>query len=229
VCAGISVTRPAVPREEPQLFHIKKEEEQIMKIFSEKIRFAMAVLILAPIVCAGCNCSAGECSEAVVEMQCISTDCPVEKTEKHHMKHDGSKKQHIESEVKKVEEEARKIDDSVKTKLDHPAHHMAETMLKAIKHKDYDMLAKGMPEGCTIPVTAEEFQTSSEVLEGQFGELTDYEFITELETPLVCNQLWKAAFRKKDSEGNDVKQELIFRFVTAERDGCNQIIGFGFM
>ena len=201
-----------------------------MKNISETVYLVMALLVMTPLLCSGCNCSAENCceEEISVEMQCQpqngNADCKAEKQK--HKKHAEPCKT---SESKECTAAGAKPGCNAEMNAGHHSRHMAETMLKAIKHKDYKILAEGMPAGCDIPVTAEEFQASSDMLAGQFGDLAEYTYLTELDTPMVCNQLWKTTFHKKDSEGKAVSQDLIFRFVTAERDGCNQIIGFGFM
>ena len=106
---------------------------------------------------------------------------------------------------------------------------MGEALLASIREDDYGIFAAALPEKCQNPLTPEEFAASRETLTGQFGEIESWEFLTPLETPLVVNQIWKTAFRRPASDGGTIRQELLFRMVTAERDGARQIIGFGFM
>ena len=106
---------------------------------------------------------------------------------------------------------------------------MGDALLSAIKADDYESFAAALPEKCRNPLTAEEFAASRENLTGQFGEIDSWEFVTPLETPLVVNQIWKVGFKRPAADGETVRQELLFRMVTAERDGAKQIIGFGFM
>jgi hypothetical protein len=201
-----------------------------MKNISEIIYLAMAVTIFAPLLYTGCSCPESSCEEEVsIEMQCTPAPCCEAVKSDSNTKNCPEKKHGREMQK---HEKSKKTECTVVCKDNVTAHHphqMAENMLKAVKEKDYNLLVSSLPEGCTVPVTEEEFNASSEMLAGQFGELTDYTFLTELDTPLVCNQLWKTLFHRKNSEGEDVSQELIFRFVTAKRDGCDQIIGFGFM
>ena len=176
-----------------------------MKSFIESIYIISAICLISPVLMAGC-CSG-------------KTDCGKDACPDNDSKCSREQRRSICADV--VEVPAMEVKDACRD--------MAEAMLKAIKKADYELFVNALPEGCEVPVTAEEFEASSAVLEGQFGDLVDYSFLTELDTPMVHNQLWKTTFHRKDSEGNPVSQELIFRFVTAERDGCNQIIGFGFM
>ena len=106
---------------------------------------------------------------------------------------------------------------------------LGEALLSAIEANDFGIFAAALPEKCKNPLTPEEFAASRETLTGQFGEIESWEFLTPLETPLVANQIWKTAFRRPSSDGGTIRQELLFRMVTAERDGARQIIGFGFM
>ncbi len=106
---------------------------------------------------------------------------------------------------------------------------MGEALLASIRENDFERFAAALPEMCKNPLTPEEFAASRETLTDQFGEIESWEFLTPLETPLVVNQIWKTAFRRPASDGGTVRQELLFRMVTAERDGAKQIIGFGFM
>ena len=106
---------------------------------------------------------------------------------------------------------------------------LGDALLSAIEENDYGIFAAALPEKCRNPLTPEEFAALRETLTGQFGEIESREFLTSLETPLVVNQIWKVAFRRPASDGGTIHQELLFRMVTAERDGARQIIGFGFM
>lgn len=99
-------------------------------------------------------------------------------------------------------------------------------VLRAIQKNDYKAYAKLFGD----MVTEKEFQASQKSLHDQFGTLEKYELVTSLETPLVDNNIWRVTFRRKDSRGKIVQQQVLFRFVSGiGDDGRFRVIGMAFL
>lgn len=99
-------------------------------------------------------------------------------------------------------------------------------VLKAIQKNDYKAYAKLFGD----MVTEKEFQTARKTILDQFGTLEKYELVTSLETPLVDNNIWRVTFKRKDSKGGIVLQQVLFRFVSGiGDDGKFRVIGMAFL
>ncbi len=101
-----------------------------------------------------------------------------------------------------------------------------DAVLNAIRSGNYKAYAKYFGD----MVTEQEFQASQKSLHAQFGTLEKYEYLTALETPLVDNNIWRVTFRRKDSKGRIVLQQVLFRFVSGiGDDGKFRVIGMAFL
>lgn len=99
-------------------------------------------------------------------------------------------------------------------------------VLKAIQNNDYKVYKEYFGD----MVTEQEFHASQKSLHAQFGTLEKYEFIASLETPLVDNNIWRVTFKRKDSKGKIVLQQVLFRFVSGiGDDGKFRVIGMAFL
>ena len=106
---------------------------------------------------------------------------------------------------------------------------LGDRLLEALRARDYGAFAKlwGNQER---KMTPEEFRASCEAIEKQFGAMQSFSYLTELKTPLVRNRIWTVRFERKADQGKEtVEQDLLFRLVTGEVDGRQQIIGMGFL
>ncbi len=106
-----------------------------------------------------------------------------------------------------------------------PAVQTGNTLLAAIQQDDYGAFSECYGTG----YSAQEFETARKQLSEQFGELTHYQYLISPETPLVGNHVWLVTFRRTDSGGGKVQQQLLFRLVTGDDGGKLRVIGFGFL
>lgn len=102
-------------------------------------------------------------------------------------------------------------------------------LLEAVRKNDYKAFAAGLGENAREICSPEEFRASREKLVRQFGEIRSFRFLSALETPVVCNQVWLVSFERKNSRGEMVRQDLLFRLVTGMDNGKLKVIGFGFI
>ena len=106
---------------------------------------------------------------------------------------------------------------------------LGDNLLEALRTHDYDTFAK-LWGNQDKKMTPEEFKTSYETIEKQFGEMQSFSYLTELKTPLVQNRIWTVRFERKADQGKEtVEQDLLFRLVTGEVDGKLQVLGMGFL
>ena len=79
---------------------------------------------------------------------------------------------------------------------------LGDKLLEALRTHDYDTFAK-LWGNQDKKMTPEEFKTSYETIEKQFGEMQSFSYLTELKTPLVQNRIWTVRFERKADQGKD--------------------------
>lgn len=103
-------------------------------------------------------------------------------------------------------------------------------MLDAIRTENYDAFSAAYDSRDT-KFTPEEFKTSCEKYRNQFGEIKSFRYMTQLQTPLVQNNIWVVTFEREAGQGKEketITQQLLFRLVTGEIDGMTRVLGLGF-
>ena len=101
-------------------------------------------------------------------------------------------------------------------------------ILESLQKKDYSSFAKCVDDK-ENKISEEEFRISEKNLREQFGRITGYEYLTDLELPLMHNMIWKVRFERKGKNQDTVKQELLFRLVLGTINGKPHVISMGFL
>ena len=101
-------------------------------------------------------------------------------------------------------------------------------ILRAMQKADYKSFAKYVNEKDN-KISEDEFRTSEKNIREQFGRITGFEYLTDLEMPLMHNLIWKVQFERKGKNQETVKQDLLFRLVLGTIDGKPHIISMGFL
>ncbi len=109
---------------------------------------------------------------------------------------------------------------------------IGDRILGAIRDKNYPEFHALIGQGAFAKEMAEkDFNTSCEQFKKQFGRIIQFSFLTELKTPGVKNLIWRVTFERPSANtgGDPIRQELLFRLVTAELEGKAEVIGMGFL
>ena len=78
-------------------------------------------------------------------------------------------------------------------------------------------------------ISEEEFRVSEKNIREQFGKITGFEYLTDLELPLMHNLIWKVQFEREGKNQKSVKQELLFRLVLGTINGKPHVVSMGFL
>lgn len=105
---------------------------------------------------------------------------------------------------------------------------VGENILRSLQDKNYDEFAKCVNEK-EHKITEEEFNVSEKNIREQFGRITGFEYLTDLELPLMHNMIWKVQFERKGKNQETVKQELLFRLILGSINGKPHVISMGFL
>lgn len=103
-----------------------------------------------------------------------------------------------------------------------------EKILQALQNKNYSEFAKFANEK-ENKITEEDFRTSEKNIREQFGKITGFEYLTDLELPLMHNMIWKVRFERKGKNQETVRQELLFRLILGSINGKPHVISMGFL
>lgn len=106
---------------------------------------------------------------------------------------------------------------------------IGERLLAAIRTDDFKAFRACLAGGPAENLTDRDFRTSRESILSQFGVIKEFRYLTELQTPSVRNLLWVAAFERKGGNGQNIRQELLFRLVLGTLDGRTIVLSFGFL
>ena len=104
------------------------------------------------------------------------------------------------------------------------ARGQGESIVMAIQAGDYRQFLQAANEA-ERNGDAEQFKRSYEKLTGSFGKITGFRFLTNLQTPLVINQVWVLDFVKFDQQGREVRRQLLLQLLFGEQDGAMRLIG----
>lgn len=105
---------------------------------------------------------------------------------------------------------------------------VGEKILTSLQNNDYREFAKYVNDK-ENKISEEEFQVSEKNIREQFGTIKGFEYLSDLEMPLVHNMIWKVQFERKGKNQETVKQDLLFRLVLGTIDGKPHIISMGFL
>lgn len=105
---------------------------------------------------------------------------------------------------------------------------LGNQILESIKTDDYSafvpLVGNDGPE-----ITETEFLESGKKIREQFGKITGYEYLADLEIPLFHNLLWKVQFERQGENQKKIRQELLFRLIVGIENGKTHVVGMGFL
>ena len=101
-------------------------------------------------------------------------------------------------------------------------------ILTALQQSDYQSFAKHVNND-ENKISEDEFQVSEKNIRNQFGRITGFEYLTDLETPLMHNLIWKVQFERTGENQKTVKQELLFRLILGTINGKPHVIIMSFL
>ena len=123
--------------------------------------------------------------------------------------------------VQVIDETKKENDAAIKT---------AETFLKAICAGDAEAAYALLPAQAAKHYSTDKFKANTKEINGSFGKMVSYRFLTQLElTPPMRPLIFAVRFKRMGIEGNDVYQEILFRAVVGKVDGQNKVFVFGFL
>ena len=105
---------------------------------------------------------------------------------------------------------------------------VGESLLRSIRDNDYPGFLSAA-SGYGEEMTKEDFELSGKNIRDQFGEIAGYEYLTDLELPLLHNLLWKVRFERQGKQTEKIRQELLFRLVLGTQNGNPRVISMGFL
>ena len=99
-----------------------------------------------------------------------------------------------------------------------------ETMLKSMQSGDYTGFTQYFP-----PEIKAKFPKSAfDQFPTYIGKLEKWEFLTELNAPVLTTYLWKTTIRRKDSKGAEITLDMLFHLSVAKQNGRYVIVGSWF-
>ena len=104
-----------------------------------------------------------------------------------------------------------------------------EALLNAFKKNNYADVKDALPESLHEYFTQENFDQTLEQLSGTLGKIVSFQYLTELQTPLLKTLVWKIQLQRPASDGSTIEQEVLFRALIAPVDGKPSIFSFGFL
>ena len=105
---------------------------------------------------------------------------------------------------------------------------IGEELLKSIQDGNFKQFAKYVNSG-NDKITEEDFHLSEKNIREQFGKIISYEYLADLELPLMHNMIWKVTFEREGKNQDRIKQELLFRLVLGTINGKPHIVSMGFL
>ena len=106
---------------------------------------------------------------------------------------------------------------------------LGNNILTAFRDEDYASLKRNIPGPLRSKMTEKDFKTSCRNWRDTLGRIKDYDYVLELETPAVRNLIWKVGFKRGDSDGKEVEQDMLFRLVTGNVDDETCVLSCGFL
>lgn len=105
---------------------------------------------------------------------------------------------------------------------------IGDRILYAVQHSDYKEFEKYVNSD-ENKISEEDFHSSGKNIRDQFGRITGYEYLTDLQLPLMHNMIWKVHFERKGKNQETVRQDLLFRLILGTIDGKTHVISMGFL
>ncbi len=105
----------------------------------------------------------------------------------------------------------------------------ARKMLEAFLKNDAKTFVRVLPKELQKEFGTKEFENARASLTETLGRPISYQFDTTLEHPLLNVSVWKVRFERRGSEGETIRQEVLFRVISGVLDGQSRIISFNFL
>ena len=106
---------------------------------------------------------------------------------------------------------------------------LGDEILASFRAVDYPRMLKSLPGPMQTKLTEADFKETCSTCRDALGEIREYEYAFELDTPAVRNLVWRVGFEREDSEGEPVEQDMLFRLVTGTVDGEVKVLSCGFL
>ena len=106
---------------------------------------------------------------------------------------------------------------------------LGNNILAAFRDEDYAKLKKNIPGQLQSKMTEKDFRTSCDNWRDTLGQIKDYDYVLELDTPAVRNLIWKVGFERDADDGGEIEQDMLFRLVTGNVDGETCVLSCGFL
>lgn len=104
---------------------------------------------------------------------------------------------------------------------------IGDRILNAIEKEDYREFSSAA--GKEMDLSEEDFLASERNIRKQFGKMTGYTYLTDLELPLLSGMVWKVRFEREGENRKTIRQELLFRLITGKINGKSQVVGMSFL
>ncbi|MPM82598.1 hypothetical protein SDC9_129659 [bioreactor metagenome] len=102
-------------------------------------------------------------------------------------------------------------------------------LLRAFQANDAAAFTAELPPELRERFGRKEFDAARRSIGDTLGEPVAYEYLTTLENPLLTVSLWKVRFERKGADGKPIRQEGVFRVISAAEDGKYKVVSFNFL
>ena len=106
---------------------------------------------------------------------------------------------------------------------------LGDGILAALRERDFAKLVENLPANFADKLKEKDFLSSLGRLEKRYGKIGGAEYLTSLDTPALCNLIWKVDFTARGAKGNEIRRQLLFRVVSIRNDDRSEIVDFGFL
>ena len=103
------------------------------------------------------------------------------------------------------------------------ARGQGEGVVTAIQNGNYDQFVQSANEKRSGD-DQKKFIESCKNLTDKYGQITGFRFLTNLQTPLVVNQIWRLDFVKFDKNGKEVPRQMLLQLIFGNRDGAFRLL-----
>ena len=109
-----------------------------------------------------------------------------------------------------------------------PCRDRGEGIVAAIVTGDHGRFAAAAREP-EVSGDAERFRKDRETIIRRYGQPTGFRFLTDLQTPLLVNQIWVVDFVRRDRDGQEIRQQQLFQLIFGEKDRHMRMLGMRFI
>ncbi len=102
-------------------------------------------------------------------------------------------------------------------------------IIEAFRQDSYEKLQPYLSPEIKDQFSETQFADKTAEIRRGLGEISEYHYLTALEAPVFKSQIWKVTFVRKNRDGSEVTQQVLFRLVTGELDGKPVTVGFWFI